>query len=96
MDDGFLATLQELRALIRSDEHLDCGHPTPTQPSAQSLVKLVNVAPDMALLVIQDHLKISGPWWNQSNAGKMLGLRTLRANGDWHAYWSRLEEKQVA
>lgn len=46
--------------------------------------------------VIQARLKISGAWWNQSNASKMLGLRTLRANGDWHAYWSQHEEKQAA
>jgi hypothetical protein len=46
--------------------------------------------------VIQDRLKVSGAWWNLKNAGKMLGLRTLRANGDWHAYWSHYEEKQAA
>lgn len=40
--------------------------------------------------VIQDRLKLSGAWWTQDNAQRMLNLRTLRANGDWGYYWSLL------
>lgn len=38
--------------------------------------------------VIQKRLKISGAWWLLENANNMLGLRVLRANGDWDSYWN--------
>ena len=38
--------------------------------------------------VIQERLKISGAWWREENAEKMLALRVARANGEWQAYWS--------
>jgi hypothetical protein len=37
--------------------------------------------------VIQERMKIPGAWWKIENADKMLALRTLRANGNWDAYW---------
>jgi len=37
--------------------------------------------------VIQARLKLSGAWWKPANADAMLALRTLRANGQWNAYW---------
>lgn len=39
--------------------------------------------------VIQERLKISGAWWCEENAAKMLGLRVTRANGEWESYWSQ-------
>jgi hypothetical protein len=38
--------------------------------------------------VVQKRLKIPGAWWTIGNAGNMLSLRTLRANGQWNAYWN--------
>jgi hypothetical protein len=38
--------------------------------------------------VIQKRMKIAGAWWKPETAEHMLSLRTLRANGDWHEYWS--------
>lgn len=38
--------------------------------------------------VIQERLKISGAWWENKNVGKMLALRTTRANGNWKGYWA--------
>lgn len=38
--------------------------------------------------VIQKRLKISGAWWHEENAAKMLALRVTRANGEWESYWS--------
>ncbi len=32
--------------------------------------------------VIQERLKISGAWWCEENAAKMLALRVVRANGE--------------
>ena len=40
--------------------------------------------------VIHERLKISGAWWLPENAGYMLNLRTLRANGCWANYWASL------
>lgn len=37
--------------------------------------------------VIQARLKISGAWWKEENAEKMLRLRALRASGGWQSYW---------
>ena len=39
--------------------------------------------------VVQARLKISGAWWLEQNAEKMLGLRTTRANGEWESYWTQ-------
>jgi hypothetical protein len=38
--------------------------------------------------IIQKRLKIPGAWWLTDNINNMLGLRTLRANGDWNNYWN--------
>lgn len=42
--------------------------------------------------VIQARLKISGAWWKEENAEKMLRLRVVRANGEWHSYWERVRQ----
>lgn len=42
--------------------------------------------------VIQARLKISGAWWKEENAEKMLQLRVVRANGKWHSYWERVRQ----
>lgn len=39
--------------------------------------------------VIQERLKLSGAWWAEDNARKMLALRVARANGEWHNYWQQ-------
>ena len=42
--------------------------------------------------VIQARLKRSGAWWKEENAEAMLGLRTLRASGQWESYWQALRQ----
>ena len=37
--------------------------------------------------VVPARLKKSGAWWKEGNARDMVGLRVLRANGDWESYW---------
>jgi hypothetical protein len=39
--------------------------------------------------VLQRRLKLPGAWWLPTNAHLMAHLRTIRANGTFHAYWSR-------
>jgi hypothetical protein len=38
--------------------------------------------------VNQERLKISGAWWREENAAKMLALRVTRANKERESYWS--------
>jgi hypothetical protein len=40
--------------------------------------------------VLQKRLKIAGAWWLETNAERMLQLRTVRANGDWDKYWAEI------
>ena len=39
--------------------------------------------------VIQQRLKLTGAWWKEDKAAKMLALKIIRANGQWEAYWQR-------
>lgn len=40
--------------------------------------------------VIQKRLKISGAWWGEEGAEKMLALRVVRANEEWESYWEEV------
>jgi hypothetical protein len=42
--------------------------------------------------VVQARLKLSGAWWREENAEKMLALRTCRANQEWQAYWKQARQ----
>ena len=39
--------------------------------------------------VIQKRLKLAGSWWKETNAQRMLNLRTARENNYWTAYWNQ-------
>jgi hypothetical protein len=42
--------------------------------------------------VIQKRLKLSGAWWKEDNAEKMLALRVVRANDKWQSYWDEVRQ----
>jgi len=42
--------------------------------------------------VIQKRLKLSGAWWKEENAEKMLALRVMRANDEWQSYWNEVRQ----
>jgi len=42
--------------------------------------------------IIQKRLKLSGAWWKEENAEKMLALRVVRANNDWQSYWDEVRQ----
>jgi hypothetical protein len=42
--------------------------------------------------VIQKRLKLSGAWWKEENAEKMLVLRVVRANDEWQSYWDDVRQ----
>ena len=43
--------------------------------------------------LIQKRMKITGAWWKEDNAKKMLSLRVQRANQRWNHYWN---EQKIA
>jgi hypothetical protein len=42
--------------------------------------------------VIQKRLKLSGAWWKEENAEKMLALRVVRVNEEWQSYWDDVRQ----
>lgn len=42
--------------------------------------------------IIQKRLKLSGAWWKEENAEKMLALRVVRANEEWQSYWDEVRQ----
>jgi hypothetical protein len=42
--------------------------------------------------IIQKRLKLSGAWWKEANAEKMLALRVVRANDEWQSYWDDVRQ----
>jgi hypothetical protein len=42
--------------------------------------------------MIQKRLELSGAWWKEENAEKMLALRVRRANDEWQSYWGELRQ----
>jgi hypothetical protein len=38
--------------------------------------------------IVQQRLKLPGAWWCETNAQRMLNLRTARSNGLWTHYWN--------
>jgi hypothetical protein len=42
--------------------------------------------------IIQKRLKLSGAWWKEENAEKMLALRVVRANDEWKSYWDEVRQ----
>jgi hypothetical protein len=42
--------------------------------------------------IIQKRLKLSGAWWKEENAEKMLALRVVRANNEWQSYWEEVRQ----
>jgi hypothetical protein len=43
--------------------------------------------------IIQTRLKRAGTWWTADNLNNMLALRVLRANREWDAYWTRVNQQ---
>jgi Uncharacterised protein family (UPF0236) len=43
--------------------------------------------------ILQSRLKRAGAWWTADNLANMLALRVRRANGEWSAYWTRVNQQ---
>ena len=43
--------------------------------------------------IMHSRLKRAGAWWTADNLAHMLALRVLRANHEWDAYWTRVNQQ---
>lgn len=43
--------------------------------------------------ILHSRLKRAGTWWTADNLANMLALRVLRANREWDAYWTRINQQ---
>jgi Uncharacterised protein family (UPF0236) len=43
--------------------------------------------------IIQSRLKRAGTWWTADSLANMLALRVLRANREWEAYWTQVNQE---
>lgn len=43
--------------------------------------------------IIQRRLERASTWWTADNLDNMLAVRALRANREWDAYWTRVNQQ---
>lgn len=77
------AYLERHRAYLRYDTCLADGLPVAT-----------GVIEGACRHLIRDRLAITGARWSLTGAEAVLRLRSLRASGDWDAYWRHDEEQE--
>ncbi|MBI2829496.1 MAG: ISKra4 family transposase [Acidobacteria bacterium] len=75
--------LERHRAYVRYDTYLADGFPIAT-----------GVIEGACRHLIRDRLAITGARWSLAGAEAILRLRSLRASGDWDAYWRHHEQKE--
>ena len=82
------------RAHLRGEEHRPSrdGYPLHAETIEVHLCTHRYTIESAHRYVFQKRLKISGAWWKMENLKKVIALRVLRANGDWH-YWNNLHQK---
>ena len=76
--------LERHRALLRYDDYLKRGIPIAT-----------GVIEGACRHLIRDRLTLTGARWSLAGAEAILRLRSLRASGDWDAYWEYHERKEL-
>lgn len=81
--DTCAAYLERHRAYLRYDVCLARGFPIAT-----------GVIEGACRHLIRDRLTLTGARWSLSGAEAILWLRSLRASGDWEAYWDYHEQKE--
>jgi hypothetical protein len=77
--------LEHHRAYLRYDEYVDQGFPIAT-----------GVIEGACRHLIGDRLALTGARWSLAGAEAILRLRSLRASGDWDAYWTYHERTEHA
>ena len=75
--------LERHKAYVHYDAYLEGGFPIAT-----------GVIEGACRHLIRDRLAITGARWSLAGAEAILRLRSLRASGDWDAYWRHHEQKE--
>jgi hypothetical protein len=81
--DTCAAYLERHRAYLRYDEYLERGFPIAT-----------GVIEGACRHLIRDRLALTGARWSLAGAEAILRLRSVRASGDWEAYWHYHEQQE--
>ena len=75
--------LERHKAYLRYDTYLAAGLPIAT-----------GVIEGACRSLVRDRMEITGARWSLEGAEAILRLRSLRASGDWEAYWRHHEQRE--
>ena len=75
--------LERHKAYLRYDTYLAAGFPIAT-----------GVIEGACRYLVRDRMEITGARWSLQGAEAILRLRSLRASGDWEAYWRHHEQQE--
>ena len=75
--------LERHKAYLRYDTYLAAGLPIAT-----------GVIEGACRYLVRDRMEITGARWSLEGAEAILRLRSLRASGDWDAYWRHHEQRE--
>jgi hypothetical protein len=81
--DTCAAYLEHHRAYLHYDRYLDAGFPVAT-----------GVIEGACRYLVRDRMEVTGARWSLEGAEAILRLRSLRASGDWDAYWQHHEQQE--
>lgn len=75
--------LEHQKAYVHYDTYLAAGFPIAT-----------GVIEGACRYLVRDRMEITGARWSLVGAEAILRLRSLRASGDWEAYWQHHEQRE--
>ena len=75
--------LEHQKAYVHYDTYLAAGFPIAT-----------GVIEGACRYLVRDRMEITGARWSLAGAEAILRLRSLRASGDWEAYWQHHEQRE--
>jgi hypothetical protein len=75
--------LERHRAYLHYDRYLQAGLPVAT-----------GVIEGACRYLVRDRMELTGARWSLDGAEAILRLRSLRASGDWEAYWQHHEQME--
>jgi hypothetical protein len=75
--------LEHQKAYLHYDAYLAAGFPIAT-----------GVIEGACRYLVRDRMEITGARWSLDGAEAILRLRSLRASGDWEAYWQHHEQRE--
>lgn len=82
--DTCAAYIERHRAYLAYDAYLQAGLPIAT-----------GVIEGACRYLLRDRMEITGARWSLAGAEAILRLRSVRASGDWDAYWRHHEQQEL-